>query len=164
MLVLGHDSSPFTVSWTPETAGRLAVARRAYDRSFTEGIVTYRLLVAVGLAISIAALAAGCSASTAAPTAADAKAFLDNVDATFTRLSIEANRAGWVAQNFITDDTEALDARMTQAIVDAVARFAKESVRFDNVEVPGRPAPPAEPAQAVARAGDAVRSRRKPRR
>ena len=98
--------------------------------------MSHRLLVAVGLAISIAALAAGCQASTAAPTAADAKQFLDEVDATFTRLSLEANRAGWVGQNFITVDTEAMDARATQAIADAASRFAKQAVRFDPVEVP----------------------------
>ena len=99
--------------------------------------MTYRLLVAIGLATSVAALAAGCSgASTAAPTAEDAKQFLDEVDASFTRLSIDANRAGWVAQNFITADTEAMDARATQAISDAASRFAKQAVRFDKVEVP----------------------------
>ena len=84
---------------------------------------------------SIAALAAGCQASTAAPTAADAKQFLDEVDATFTRLSLEANRAGWVGQNFITEDTEAIDSRATQALSDASARFAKHAVRFDPVEL-----------------------------
>ncbi len=98
--------------------------------------MTYRLLVAVGLSISIAALAAGCTASTAAPTAGDAKQFLDEVDASFTRLSIDANRAGWVGQNFITPDTEAMDARATQAISDAASRFAKQAVRFDRSRCP----------------------------
>jgi peptidyl-dipeptidase A len=96
-----------------------------------------RLVLVAGLAIAGAAVAVGCdSASTAPPTAADAKQFLDEVDATFTRLSIESNRAGWVAQNFITADTEAMDARASQAIADASSRFAKQAVRFDNVEVP----------------------------
>jgi peptidyl-dipeptidase A len=82
-------------------------------------------------------LAAGCSgAATTAPTSADAKKFLDEVDRTFTRLSIESNRAGWVTQNFITVDTEAMDARATQAIADASSRFAKEAVRFDKIDVP----------------------------
>ena len=85
----------------------------------------------------VSAAAAGCSStSTAAPTAADARAFLDNVDATFTRLSLDANRAGWIGQNFITEDTEAMDARTSQAIADAASRFAKEAVRFDKVTVP----------------------------
>jgi peptidyl-dipeptidase A len=82
-------------------------------------------------------LCAACTASTTAPTAADAKKFLDEVDRTLTRLSLDANRAGWVGQNFITPDTEAMDARATQALADASSRFAKEAVRFDKVEVPG---------------------------
>ena len=83
------------------------------------------------------ALCAACSgASTTAPTGADARKFLDEVDRTFTRLSLDANRAGWVGQNFITTDTEALDARATQALADASSRFAKEAVRFDTIEVP----------------------------
>jgi peptidyl-dipeptidase A len=99
-------------------------------------IVLHRLFVAAGLALSVAVVAAGCQASTAAPTAQDAKQFLDEVDSTFNRLLLDAGRAGWVAQNFITTDTEAMDARATQAISDAASRFAKQAVRFDSVEVP----------------------------
>jgi hypothetical protein len=62
-----------------------------------------------------------------------AKKVLDEVDASFTRLGLDASRAGWLAQNFITTDT---DARATQALADASSRFAKEAVRFDIVEVP----------------------------
>ncbi|HLG54877.1 MAG TPA: M2 family metallopeptidase [Vicinamibacterales bacterium] len=100
--------------------------------------MSYRLPIAIILAASMASFAAcgGGGSSSAAPTPADAKAFLDSVDTTFTRLSLDANRAGWVGQNFITTDTEALDARMTQAIADASSRFAKEAVRFDAVDVP----------------------------
>ena len=97
--------------------------------------MSHRLSAAIGL-IAAACLLASCGrASSAAPTAADARTFLDEVDATFTRLSLDASRAGWVAQNFITTDTEALDARGTQAIADASSRFAKEAVRFDKVDV-----------------------------
>jgi peptidyl-dipeptidase A len=52
------------------------------------------------------------------------------------RLGIQQNRAGWVQQNFITDDTEALAARVNQEYIDAVARFAKEAGRYDEVDVP----------------------------
>jgi peptidyl-dipeptidase A len=99
-------------------------------------IVLHRLFVAVGLALSIAVVTAGCQASTAAPTAQDAKKFLDEVNTTLDRLALDAGRAGWVAQNFITVDTEAMDARATQAISDAASRWAKQAVRFDDVEVP----------------------------
>ena len=96
----------------------------------------YRL--AAGLAATVALSISSACAGPGAPvsTAADAKAFLDNVDVTMTRLGIAQAQAGWVAQNFITADTEALDARATQAAIEAVAGFAKAAVRFDGVDVP----------------------------
>jgi peptidyl-dipeptidase A len=39
-------------------------------------------------------------------------------------------------QNFITSDTEAMDARATQAFADAASRFAKQAVEVRPVEVP----------------------------
>src|SRR5579864_1305205 len=71
-----------------------------------------------------------------APTAADVKAFLDNANATTLRLGIQANRAGWVQETYITDDTEAMSALASQAANDAGARFAKEATRYDHVDVP----------------------------
>ncbi|MEQ1871306.1 MAG: M2 family metallopeptidase, partial [Vicinamibacterales bacterium] len=70
------------------------------------------------------------------PTVAEAQAFLDNVNSTTLKLGIAGAQAGWVAQNFITDDTEALDARASQAVSDTIAKFAKEAVRFDSVTLP----------------------------
>ena len=64
------------------------------------------------------------------------KQFLTDVDTTLKRLGIAAAQAGWVGQNFITADTEALDARATQQAIEAIARFAKEAVRFNGVELP----------------------------
>ena len=96
-------------------------------------------LVPGGLVLALSVLAAACGGSetTAAPKSADdAKQFLTNVNSTMLRLGIEAAQAGWVAQTYITDDTEALDARATQQIIEAIARYAKEAAAFDNVEVP----------------------------
>jgi peptidyl-dipeptidase A len=78
----------------------------------------------------------GCAGSSGAPpTAADAKTFLDTVNDTMKRLGVEQSRAGWVQQTFITDDTEALSARANQLAIDAAARFAKDAVKFDKVDV-----------------------------
>jgi peptidyl-dipeptidase A len=62
--------------------------------------------------------------------------FLDDVNGTLLKLSVSGSQAGWVAQNFITDDTEALDARGTQQLADATAKFAKQSTRFDKTQLP----------------------------
>src|SRR5262244_3700724 len=87
---------------------------------------------------AVSLLAVGCSqpASSSAPTATDAKAFLDSVNATTLKLGIDQSRAGWVQQTFITADTEILSAQASQAANDAGARFAKESTKYDKVDVP----------------------------
>ena len=81
-------------------------------------------------------VAAGCAPGAGAPTAAEAEQFLAGVNETMLRLGIEAGRADWVYSTYITQDTEALNARADQAYIDAVARFGKEAARFDAVEVP----------------------------
>ena len=70
------------------------------------------------------------------PTTADARRFLDGANATTSTLGIQAGQAGWVQQTYITDDTEAIAARASQAANEAGARFAKESTRYDHVDVP----------------------------
>src|SRR5580765_6644476 len=88
---------------------------------------------------SACTVAIGCApapSSAPAPTPADAKAFLDNVNATTLKLGIQQGQAGWVQQTFITDDTEAIAARANQAANDAGAKFAKESTQYDRVDVP----------------------------
>lgn len=74
--------------------------------------------------------------STPAPTAADAQKFIEDVNTNYLRLAIEQQQAGWVSENFITEDTEAMGAKANQAFIDATVRYAKEAVRFDKVEVP----------------------------
>src|SRR3954465_8303183 len=95
------------------------------------------MAVVVIVAISAAACTVGAPGGSApGPTADDAKKFLDDVNTTLLKLGIAGSQAGWVAQNFITDDTEALDSRATQALSDATAKFAKDAVRFDKVDLP----------------------------
>jgi peptidyl-dipeptidase A len=89
-----------------------------------------------GLLVLMAVACIACEPREAsAPTAADARQFLDTVNDTMKRLEIEQNQADWVQKNFITDDTEALQARVNQRVTDAIARFAKESAKFDHVDV-----------------------------
>jgi peptidyl-dipeptidase A len=85
--------------------------------------------------VASAAVVSAVACGDGRPSSGDASAFLKEVDDTFRRLYLDSARAGWVTQNFITVDTEALDARMQQAVSDASSRFAKEAVRFDDVEV-----------------------------
>jgi peptidyl-dipeptidase A len=84
------------------------------------------------------ALVAGCAGanSAAPPTAADAARFLQDVDTQLLELGVGLSQAGWVQQNFITVDTEAMNARATKAYIEAVARYAKAAVKFQGLELP----------------------------
>jgi peptidyl-dipeptidase A len=96
-----------------------------------------RLMPGLVLISSVLVAACGGGGTTAAPKSADdAKQFLTNVNSTMLRLGIQAAQAGWVAQNFITEDTEALDARANQQVIEAVARYAKEAAAYNDVQVP----------------------------
>src|SRR5436190_2922489 len=86
-------------------------------------------------AIGVSACARPDGAAAAPPTAAEAKQFLDGVNDSMKRLLVEQNQAGWVQQNFITDDTEAIQARVNQRVTDAIAKYAKEAVKYDKVTV-----------------------------
>jgi peptidyl-dipeptidase A len=92
-----------------------------------------------GMVVVALAALVGCAPSAeraADPTAADAGAFLTNVNERLQHLGITAAQAGWVQQNFITGDTEALNAKASQALSEAAAGFAKDAVRFRNLNLP----------------------------
>lgn len=81
---------------------------------------------------------AGCTSPAApeVPTVADAQAFLDEANATLGRLWVQENQAGWVAQTYITPDTEALEARASLEAAQAATAFAKGAMRFDGIALP----------------------------
>jgi peptidyl-dipeptidase A len=72
----------------------------------------------------------------APPTVDEARAFVARVDADLRRLWVASSRASWVAQNFITDDTEALSAAAEEASMEYLSRTIKESTRFDGLTLP----------------------------
>jgi peptidyl-dipeptidase A len=101
-----------------------------------EGFVARNMLAWMTV-VGLATLTACGGAPPAAPATAEAAAaFLENVDATLKRLSVQQGQAGWVAQTYITPETEAMDARATRELIEAIARFAKDATRFDDVQVP----------------------------
>jgi peptidyl-dipeptidase A len=94
------------------------------------------LILSFALLLTLSSCASSNSASGPAPAAADAKQFIEEVNETMLRLSNESSQAAWVSANFITDDTQALNARANKIYIDAIARFAKEATKFDRVDVP----------------------------
>jgi peptidyl-dipeptidase A len=73
-------------------------------------------------------------ATAPAPTPADARAFIDGVNAELKRLWIRASTAEWVKSTYITDDTERLAAAMNEDVMAYLSRTILESRRFAGVE------------------------------
>jgi len=70
------------------------------------------------------------------PTAAEAKAFLEEAEAKLHALSVDESRTGWVQSTYITDDTELLHAQANEKLIAATAADAKQAARFDEVALP----------------------------
>ena len=92
-------------------------------------MLTLRIILAGPLA-----LLAGCSQPK--PSAEDAKKFLDSAEVKLNDLGVEAGRASWVQENFITDDTQALSSASAQRAGDEAVRLAKQTKQFDGMALP----------------------------
>lgn len=86
--------------------------------------------------IETAPPATSASAAPAPPTEEEVRAFVGKVDADLKRLWTASSRASWVAQNFITDDTEALSAAAEEASMEFMSRTIKAATRFDGMKLP----------------------------
>ncbi|MDP9170776.1 MAG: M2 family metallopeptidase, partial [Acidobacteriota bacterium] len=76
------------------------------------------------------------AASAAPPTVADARAFTDKVEAELFKLSIAANRADWIAQTYITDDTEAITALEGEKLIARETELVNEAKKFEGLNLP----------------------------
>ena len=70
------------------------------------------------------------------PTVAEAERFIAQAEARLLDLWIKDGRASWVADNFITDDTEAMSADADEAVRAAVAHLARQSKRYEKLQLP----------------------------
>jgi peptidyl-dipeptidase A len=69
----------------------------------------------------------------APPTAVEAQKFIEDAEQRLFDLGVKASRAGWVQENFITDDTEQIAAEAGEEANTAAAKYAKEAHRYDSV-------------------------------
>ena len=86
-----------------------------------------RLMVCVTGAL----LLGGCAANRATPEAA--KAFIDDAEQKLLELNNDAQRADWIKDTYITDDTEAVAAIMDERAINAAVGYAKQATRFDGL-------------------------------
>lgn len=97
--------------------------------------MVFRALISLALvAITVAAQTTVSSAKK--PSIADARAFLDKVEADLLNLSNASGRAQWVQATYITDDTEALSAAANERFINATVQYAKEAKQFDGIPLP----------------------------
>jgi peptidyl-dipeptidase A len=66
----------------------------------------------------------------------EARAFLDKVDADLRDLWTARDRAGWIAETYIMDDSEAVAARMEKETAQYVTRKVHEAQRFAGLKLP----------------------------
>lgn len=71
----------------------------------------------------------------AAPTADEARRFVAKVEADLAKLNQYANRAAWVRANFITDDTQWLEAKASAELTETATRYAEQAARFNRTKV-----------------------------
>ena len=67
------------------------------------------------------------------PTPDEAKSFIDGAEQKLNALGVDSNRADWIKSTYITDDTEAVSAKLDQRTIDAQVDYAKQSTRFDGL-------------------------------
>jgi peptidyl-dipeptidase A len=69
------------------------------------------------------------------PTIEEARAFLQEVEQRMLELSIAAGRASWVQATYITGDSEALAAMLSERAISAAVEYAKQATRFDQLKL-----------------------------
>jgi peptidyl-dipeptidase A len=73
--------------------------------------------------------------ATLPPTAAEADAFVRDVNVEYKRLSNDLGHASWVKSTYITTDSEYLEAQANEKLLEFVARKVKEAQRFAGVQL-----------------------------
>jgi peptidyl-dipeptidase A len=83
---------------------------------------------AIALAVAMPALAQ--TAAPANPTAAEADAFVAQVEKEYADFNLYGSQVAWVNNTYITDDTDALSARVGTQGTEMGVRFAKQAALF----------------------------------
>ncbi len=95
-------------------------------------------LAAICLAVPVVALADDPppASESAPPTAEQAQAFVDQAEKRLLELSNKLGRAQWVKANFITDDTEKIEADFQNEFTALGVELATQAARFSGLKLP----------------------------
>ena len=88
------------------------------------------------LALVFLFLAMNVYAQNTAPTAAEAQEFMNKAEAQLSDLSVKVQRASWVQENFITDDTQAMAADAIDEVTAVTTQLVEQAKRFDGLALP----------------------------
>ena len=80
-------------------------------------------------------LLGSCGGGPGAPTADEAKQFVTAAEEDLHELYMDAERAAWLQATYIVHDSTVLSAKLYEKAVAASVRYAKEAVRFDDLEL-----------------------------
>ncbi len=78
-------------------------------------------------------LATTVCAQTTAPTDAEAQEFMNQAESRLADLNVKVQRAGWVQENFITDDTQAMAADAIDEVTAVTTQLVEQAKRFDGL-------------------------------
>ena len=70
------------------------------------------------------------------PTAAEAEQFVRQAEARIGKAGIDGQRAEWVAENFITDDTEVITAQANEHNLEVTGEAALQARRYKDLKLP----------------------------
>jgi peptidyl-dipeptidase A len=78
-------------------------------------------------------LAMNMHAQVNSPTVAEAQEFMNKAEAQLADLAVKVNRAAWVQENFITDDTQAIAADAIDQVTAVTTELVEQAKRFDGL-------------------------------
>jgi peptidyl-dipeptidase A len=82
---------------------------------------------------SVLAALSGCNSGKGTPE--EARAFTGAAEQKLLALNIDSGRADWVKSTYITDDTEAIAAKLDERAINSGVTYAKEATRFDGLSL-----------------------------
>ncbi|PRC95018.1 M2 family metallopeptidase [Solimicrobium silvestre] len=91
------------------------------------------LVLACSVLITQVSWAQTAAPSTGTPTTAEAEQFVHDAEAKLEAAVIRAQRAEWIYENFITDDTEAATAQESEALLAISGELALQARRYNGV-------------------------------
>jgi peptidyl-dipeptidase A len=91
-----------------------------------------KIRAAACIACSFAAMA---FAADPKATPAEARKFINDAEQKLMLLGVDSSRADWIKSTYITDDTEAIAAKLDEKAIAATVEYAKQAARFDGLKL-----------------------------